>query len=77
MTVDNCFESESFCQWWDQVEDLTGNFGWDTGHMLELLLELYTTGETPATAAKQARDDYEQGQAEAWDDGAMHRAYSY
>ena len=64
VTTETCFYSADFCQWWDDVESASGNYGWDDGVMLDILIELYNEGCPIPDAADQALEAYEIGQAE-------------
>jgi len=65
LTPIDCFDSPDFMEYWNRVEDLTDNHGWDDGPILALLVDAYNNGDTPEQIAPKALEEWQRGQAEA------------
>ena len=65
LTSVDCFENADFCAFWDAIENIHF-LCWDDGPMLDILVDLFNNGHTVESAAKQAKEDHDIGQAEAW-----------
>ena len=46
LTVNNCFQSEEFTNYWNLVEDLNNNQGWDDDTRLAELIHLFECNYT-------------------------------
>ena len=65
LTPIDCFVSPDFVDYWNRVEDLTDNHGWDDGFILALLVDEYNNGASPEQVAPMALAEWQRGQAEA------------
>ena len=43
----NCWDSSDFIAFLGEVEYFTDNAGWDTGDMLEMVIDCYNAGDSP------------------------------
>lgn len=51
VTIDTCWHDPLFIAYWDEVEDLTNNRGWDDSPMLDITVDAFNQGLPPLETA--------------------------